>query len=274
MSHTEEIQHHYENPRLLESILEGLRASGKDPDHLAPEDLSAVDEFHIRGRESTTETAKLASFPKGSHVLDIGSGIGGPSRHLASQFGLRMTGIDLSPLYCDIATELARRTGLSDQVRYQQADATSLPFADETFDGTWTQHASMNIENKEALYREMARVVKRGGKVVLYDIYGKEGEPHFPVPWARTPDISFLCSSDGIRAHLEKQGLVPIVWNDDSEQALEWFERRIASSAARGPDPVGLHQLFGPIWSEMAKNIVRNLKEKRIGVVQGVWTKP
>lgn len=274
MSDSETIQRHYQHPHILETILEGLRALGKDPDHLAPSDLSPVDEFHIRGREATHETATLANFPRDAHILDIGSGIGGPSRHLASEFGLRITGLDLSPLYCEIAAELGRRTGLSDRVDYEQGDATRLPFADASFDGTWTQHASMNIEDKAALYREMARVVKPGGRVAIYDIHAVEDEPHFPVPWARTPEISFLCRAETIRAHLAREGLSPIVWNDDTEQALAWFEERLATAQTQGPPPLGLHQLFGPIWADMAKNVVRNLHERRIGVLQAVFVKP
>lgn len=275
MSRQEQVQHHYENPLLLEAILEGLRTLGKDPDRLSPEDLSPVDEFHIRGRESTVDTALLAGFEEGSHVLDVGSGIGGPSRYLASKVGLRVTGVDLSPSYCGIARDLARRTGLAERVDYQQGDATALPFEDASFDGVWTQHASMNIEDKGALYRELARVVKPRGLVAIYDIHGLGDEPpHFPVPWARTPEISFLCSAEAIRGHLTSQGLEPVVWNDDSERAYSWFKERLAKAAALGPQPLGLHLLFGQDWPEMAKNITRNLEEARIGVVQTVWRRP
>ncbi len=54
------VAEHYGLPRLLDTILNALRAQGKDTDHLAVDDLAAVDEFHIRGREATLELAKMA----------------------------------------------------------------------------------------------------------------------------------------------------------------------------------------------------------------------
>lgn len=275
MSNEQALEHHYARPNLLQLILDGLRELGKDPDNLQPKDLSAVDEFHIRGWEATAETARLADLAPGSHVLDVGSGIGGPSRHLATAFGLRVAGVDLCAPYCEVATDLARRTGLSDRVAYHHGDATSLPFPDASFDASWTQHASMNIEDKPALYREMARVVKPGGRVVIYDIHGTDGPaPHFPVPWARVPELSFLCTADGIRAHLASQGLEPLEWRDDSAAASAWFLARMKDAAERGPQPLGLHVLLGPDWPAMAANIARNLDEGRIAVLQTVWKKP
>ena len=275
MSQQDAIRQHYGSSPLLQAIEEGLRALGKDPHALEPQDLSAVDEFHIRGRESTAETAALARFPTGSHVLDIGCGIGGPSRHLASAFGLRVTGLDLCASYCETARTLADRVGIADRVDYHEGDATALPFPDASFDGVWTQHASMNIEDKAALYFEMARVLRPGGTAALYDIHAKAGgPPHFPVPWARDASISYLCPAEEIRDRLTAQGLVERVWNDDSERALAWFRERLQTTREMGPQALGLHLLFGADWPAMAANIVRNLEEGRIGVVQTIWTKP
>lgn len=274
MTQKDAVTRHYANPSLLSAIDAGLRSLGKDPEALQPRDLSPVDEFHIRGRESTAETAALAQFPAGSHILDIGSGIGGPSRHLASEFGLRVTGVDLNPSYCEIASTLAKRVGLGDHVDYREGDATQLPFEDASFDGVWTQHASMNIEDKGAFYSELARVLRPGGIAAMYDIHAKpEGPVYHPVPWAREPSISFLCSSQEVRNHLAGNGLVEQVWNDDSERALVWFNGRLAHARENGLSPLGLHLLFGDDWAAMAANIARNMAENRIGVLQAILRK-
>ena len=168
------------------------------------DDLGPIDEFHIRGREATTELAALGALAPGTSALDVGCGVGGPSRVLAMRYGCRVTGIDLVEEYCRVAQMLARRVCRHQSVCYCQASALGLPFGDATFDVVWTQHASMNIEDKPRLYGEMFRVVKPGGRLLLYDIVSGPGGPiHFPVPWAGEPAISFLISAeqvgDGLR---------------------------------------------------------------------------
>jgi hypothetical protein len=81
------VNQHYGRPALSEIILNGLQAAGQDPANPTPEDLAPVDQFHIRGLEATLELARLAEIRADDVVLDIGGGLGGPARALASQFG-------------------------------------------------------------------------------------------------------------------------------------------------------------------------------------------
>ena len=69
-------------------------------------DLAPLDQFHTRGMSATVELAQAAGIPAESRVLDIGSGLGGPSRYLAATFGCHVTGIDLSPSFVAAATYL------------------------------------------------------------------------------------------------------------------------------------------------------------------------
>ncbi len=89
----EDIKQHYTRPDLGTIILTALASAGKDLDALKPEDLVPVDEFHIRGRQATLERARAAGVDASKHVLDVGSGIGGPSRCSAQEFGCRVAGI-------------------------------------------------------------------------------------------------------------------------------------------------------------------------------------
>ena len=82
----EEIQRHYEQSGLLERIMAGLKTLGKDLGHLTHEDLAPADEFHSHGRSATRSLAELAEIPRGSRVLDVGSGLGGPARFLAATY--------------------------------------------------------------------------------------------------------------------------------------------------------------------------------------------
>ena len=165
LSETASVQRHYTRFDLAERIVDSLRQSGADLDALTLDDLWPIDEFHIRGREATTELAALGALSPGTSVLDVGCGIGGPSRVLVARHGCRVTGIDLVAEYCWVATMLALRVCRDQAVRYCQASALGLPFGAATFDVVWTQHASMNIEDKQRLYGEMFRVVRPGGRL-------------------------------------------------------------------------------------------------------------
>lgn len=264
---------HYGRPGLGASILAGLRAAGKDPEALAPEDLAAVDQFHIRGKEATLELTRLAELHAGMEVLDVGGGLGGPARTLAREPGCRVTVLDLTEEYCRVGADLTRRTGLADQVRFQHGNALALPFPAAAFDVVWTQHSSMNVDDKERLYGEIRRVLRLDGRLALHEVMaGPGGAPRFPVPWAREPALSFLRPPAAIRDLLAGLGFRERAWVDVSAPALAWFRERVAAAqAATAPPPLGLHLLLGADAGRMFANMLRNLEEGRIAMIQAVW---
>lgn len=262
---------HYTRPRLGGIILEALRRSGKDPNVLTPDDLASIDEFHIRGREASRELADLADIDVQTRVLDIGSGIGGPSRFLAATYGCHVTGIDLTEEFCKVATMLASRTGLIEKVSYQVGSALDLPFESASFDLAWMQHVSMNIGEKSALFGQIHRVLRPEGRMALYEIVAGNGaELHYPVPWARQSSISFMVSGEALRAAAMAAGLHASCWVDVTEKSLTWFRKMRASSPPEKSPGVGLQTLMGSDWPTMAGNMVRNLEEGRVAVVQAV----
>lgn len=262
-------------PDLEISILDVLAATGKDPDRLAPEDLSGVDEFHVRGRKATEELACALEPASGTRVLDVGCGLGGAARHLAKQYGCRVTGLDLNPAYCRAAEALTRRLGLDPLVSFVSGDATDLPFPDRYFDIVWTQHVAMAIADKERLYREFRRVLRPGGRLAIYDVVqGPGGEVHFPVPWAREPSASFLVTPEGLRELLEKGGFEAVTWRDVTEEGRRWFCQLRERIKKTGLPPLGLQLLLGKEFAMMSKNQALNLEEGRIALVQAVLRRP
>jgi MPBQ/MSBQ methyltransferase len=148
---------HYGRGEIAARILEALRAAGKDPDNLTTEDLAPVDQFHIRGREATLELAHRAGLTSGMRALDVGGGLGGPARTLASEFGCTVEVLDITEEYCRAGEMLTARTGLSDLVSFRHGDVVEMAYPDASFDLAWTQHSSMNIADKERLYQEIHR---------------------------------------------------------------------------------------------------------------------
>jgi len=263
----ERVARHYGQAGIAEAILEALAAAGKDIERLTPADLAPIDEFHTRGRAATVDLAKLLGLGASDRVLDVGSGIGGPSRYLAHTYECTVVGLDLTPEFCAVARVLAERTGLAERVSYRQGNALDMPFEDEAFDVVWSQNAAMNIAERDRLYREMARVLRPGGRLALNDVTaGEGGAPHYPVPWARESSTSFLLTAEMTRKRLEAAGFRVIVWEDTSAPALDFARRRTAA----GPTPLGIHLFMGEDWPAMTANTLRNLAEDRIRSLHAV----
>jgi MPBQ/MSBQ methyltransferase len=265
MSVETKVSDHYTHGNLLDAIDAALAKAGKNPAKPSLQDLAPVDEFHVRGREATTELGELLGLLQDQMVLDVGSGLGGPSRQLAVAYKCHITGIDLTDEYCRVATALASRLGLSDRVSYRQGNALAMPFADRSFDIAYTQHVAMNIADKAALYREIARALKPRGRFGIYDLLqGQGGSVLFPVPWAKDGSTSFLASPDEMRKLLTDAGFEITNWNDTSEIGKEWFKALNKRLTETGPSPLGFQVLLGADFATMAKNQVRNLVENRI----------
>jgi len=262
------VQKHYSREGLTDGILSALKESGLDPASLTYSDLAAIDQFHTRGREATRDLARLAEVRAGERVLDVGCGIGGPARLLTAELGCQVTGIDLTPEFCETAAALSRLVNVP--VDYQQANALDLPFPSESFDLVWTQHASMNIEDKDRLYAEAIRVLKPSGRFALYDVVaGANGPLHFPVPWSTLPEFSFLIPPSVVRAKVEQAGFRILHFEEGTAEALEWFQKR----AADGPRKLSLQLVMGPEFATMVANQIRNLAEGRAGMLRAVCEK-
>lgn len=268
------VKAHYNQSDLEQKIKAAFGKTGKKIEDLTRADIAALDEFHIRGREATRELAGLAGFRQGTSVLDLGCGVGGPARTLAAEFGCRVTGIDLIEEYCKAAEMLTEKVGLSEEVAFQAGDITDLSFDNDCFDAAWTQHITMNIEDKPRLFAEIRRVLKPGGSYALYEVCaGTTGSPHLPVPWAGSEAINFLVPPADLLGFLQSAGFRQQVWQDVSNASLEWFEKmktRRANMPAGAPLPPGIGLLLGEDAGIKSRNLARNLAENRIRVIQAV----
>lgn len=262
------VRAHYRATGLTERLKTVLAAFGPEDRPLTPQQLGTLDQFHTRGLAATAELAQLAGIAAGMSVLDVGSGVGGPARFLAATCGCQVTGVDLSEPFVEAARYLTQRTRQNGQLSFQAASALELPFDDGRFDIVMLQHVAMNIFDRARLYREIRRVLKSGGRFAIFDVVLSGGEPHYPLPWARTPATSFLLTIEATREAIEPAGFRTLAWQDDTEIAKAWF----AQLRTSGPPPSpNLGVVMGPDFAELAANLGRNLMEGRLGILTAVF---
>jgi ubiquinone/menaquinone biosynthesis C-methylase UbiE len=250
------------------NIERALAAAGKQHQTLEPSDLAMLEDFHTLGRLATAALIDLAQISATDRVLDAGTGIGGTARLVAAERGARVTAVDLTPEYCEVAKWLNDAVGLGDMIEVRTADVTELPFDAASFDVVLSQHVQMNIADKRRLYAEARRVLAPGGRLALWDVTAGSGGPlRLPVPWATSPAQSHLVTPDRLAELLRQAGFATAHWNDLTEPA----EKAMRAFLAGEQPPLGL-QVFVPDFPAKAANLVRNLAENRARLIQAVLT--
>lgn len=248
---------HYTSGRLENIILEAMQRAGKDPAKLTLQDLAPIDEFHVEGLEATQDLAAQMSLQPGMRLLDVGSGIGGPARYFAAAHGCKVTGIDLTDEFVQVARRLTLLVKLHDQVEFRQASALDLPFENDTFDRASMIHVGMNIADKAGVYREVRRVMKADGVFVVFDIVrSADGELRYPVPWAQSPETSFVAKPEEYRDALVQAGFRVVQERDRRQSAIAFTRRMMARAAQNGPPILGLQLLMGKQTGEMLNNVL------------------
>ena len=268
----ERVSRHYGWSGLMETIEQEIRRNGIDPTRVTVDELAPVDNYHWHRLAGTLALARAAAISAEDRVLDVGGGIGGPARQLAHREGCRVTVLDLTAEYCAVGERLTAWTKLEDKVSFVCGNALAMPFPDGSFDVVWTQHASMNIADKAGLYREMARVVRVGGRLAFFDVLAGPNQPiHFPVPWASDPSFNFLLTPEETRTLIAQSGFREIAWmtGDALDAELDRVDPQADTPSSHPALNPGL--LNGPNGPQMGANVGRNSEEGRILPALGVY---
>jgi SAM-dependent methyltransferase len=260
---------HYSARDIESRILAAIRAAGMDPgQRLSPEALGALDHFHTGGLRASRELMELAQIRAEDRVLDIGAGLAGSARLLASALGCRVDCVEMSPDYCAGAALLNRLTGLDERIAVHEGSALELPFPDDSFDVVWMQNVGMNIADKRGLYGEIHRVLRPGGKYAFQEMAaGPVPTTYFPLPWATEPADNFLVSAEAMRRALGESGFATGVLEDTSDAHLG---RTMANATPAAPGQLSL-AVFVDNLGQKAANARRSLEDGQVRLVRGVF---
>jgi len=270
VSFDQSVSEHYAHGELLDVIQSAVTNLGKTIESVTIDDLAPVDEFHIGGRLATDNLLDQLNFSESDHILDVGCGLGGASRYIASKFNNRVTGIDLTREYIEVGKELSAWVGLDRQVSLYQGSALAMPFEDEAFEGAVMLHVGMNIDDKAVLFAEVYRVLRPGACFGVYDIMQiNNGELAYPVPWATDDTTSKLATPGHYNQALTHAGFKVGTHNTRRDFALGFFKQmRAKAEAIGGPPPLGLHLLMQQSTAVKFKNMVDNITAELIAPVE------
>jgi ubiquinone/menaquinone biosynthesis C-methylase UbiE len=259
------IQRHYGSAAIVQRVLKAIVDSGQDVSRLTAEMLYPYDQFHGRGLGATKENAAKLNLDASMRVLDVGSGVGGPARYMAHTFGCRVTGIDLTDDFVAAAKDLTERCGLSEKIEFHQGNALAMPFSKASFEAACCLNVAMNIRDKAELAREIYRVLKPRGRLVWTEaVQGPAGPPYYPLPWARSADISFLVTEAELRRAMEGVGLRIVEWIDETE-AMRAALAQAGSNPQQSVSSTRANEvIMGDDFAERVRNVGRSVLEQRI----------
>lgn len=140
------------------------------------------------GAEVTEAFCDRLELPKGSRILDIGSGLGGAAFYLARKFDAEVIGVDLSETMMEIAQERADEQGI-DKLSFRLGDIREMTFEAGSFDLVWSRDSLLHIPEKKELFEQVYGWLKPGGQVMFSD-YSQSAEQH----------------SEAFRSYVEKSG--------------------------------------------------------------------
>ncbi len=218
-----------EHPINEGEILTKLMDEGKSLDALTPEDLFPYDQDHYGGLAATEALANALEIGTDDRVLDVCSGMGGPSRFLAHRCGCRVHGVDLNESRIAGTRRLTEMTGLDDRVSFAHADAARLDVLPESFDAAISQEAFLHIPDKEGLLSGCRRGLRPGGRLGFTDWIAFESlAPSHRRRFAETFAAERIMSIEAYRSALENAEFQDVEVEDLSNPWRDILHDRLA----------------------------------------------
>jgi len=186
-------------------------------------EIGGIETLHPGGFALTRRTAELAELTDGLKILDVSSGRGTQSIYYSREFGVDVTGVDISEEMVKTAASNAEKAGLGHKVQFRIGDSQRLPFEDNTFDVVINECAVGIPDDSQKVLDEMVRVVKQGGRILIHEStwrikLSKEEKDEFSERYGTTP----LELSEWLNM-LEKAGVKSVVYEFEQWSKPEMF---------------------------------------------------
>jgi predicted O-methyltransferase YrrM len=226
-NYAHKIRNHWINRDNYKDLMATLERGGSPVAELDIDRLSSRDQMHAGLLDATKTFVEWIGLEPGSSVLDLGSGLGGSARFLASSCSVAVTAVELCPELNEAATRITRHLGLSDRIDHLCMDITApCDLKTSGFDLVWIQHVDMQVAKKSELYTCAAEHLAKGGRVVWHDwLAGPGGPVIWPLFWSADGEISCLADMEEFTNLLESAGLEIARLEPIPDLTSSWFEK-------------------------------------------------
>ena len=159
----------------IDRVYRELNELGKSAqDLLDPSELASFDQLHYHGVDAVQYAVNSMGITDRSNVLEIGSGFGGPARHIAKQAPCRVTALELQPDQNDVARVLTERCGLSPLLSHRCGDFMETDWNNETFDAIVSWLAIYHIPDRKRLLEISSELLDDDGLFFTEDLYCRQ----------------------------------------------------------------------------------------------------
>lgn len=185
------------------------------------------DELHPGGARLTLRAAELAGLRAGERLVDVACGNGASVRLLADSAGVEAVGVDLGAEGLRRGRDMAASAGLGERVSFVAGDAEALPFADASFDVALSECSVCTFPDKDAALREIARVLRPGGRLALTDMTADTATlpEQLRTAAARVACVADALTEDGYVDLLERAGFTVTVRERRDDDLLALVDR-------------------------------------------------
>jgi len=227
----------------VDRIYNDLRNAGiKADDPLSVDVLVRFDQLHYFGTDAVDEAIRLANIDEQSHILDVGSGLGGPARYLADRTGCQVFAVELQRDMDEVARSLTKRCGLDELIEHVCGDIHETPIAASTFDAIVSWLAIYHIPDQRALFSRLHQSMKSGGRIYFEDLFGNDDFTD-----SEQKEVNELLYGEHLRSKqqyvddLSHAGFVDIQFEDMTEAWQPFVAERLKQYRANRKKNIDVH---------------------------------
>ncbi len=202
------------------------------------------DSFHPGGASLTRELLRTVGLRSTDHLLDIAAGQGTSTVLAAREFGSRVVAVDLSAANLERCMETARRSGVGDRVTARAADAERIDLPASSFDVVLCECAFCTFVDKPAAAREMARLLRPGGRLALSDMALRRAD--FPAD-LQTLLLRVACIADALPADVMSSLLADAGFSELRVEDASWALAEMVQQIQKRLRAADLMQRLGKV---------------------------